>query len=51
MYFNLHLHYRSIFFLSDALRNMFIYVIHVERVHVGHVPKLCIIRSRTMHLT
>jgi hypothetical protein len=29
---------------------VFIYVIGVERVRVGHVVNLCITRSRMMHL-
>jgi hypothetical protein len=47
------------YFLSDALWNMYIYAISVERVCVGrvenlcvgHVANLCVTRSETMHLT
>jgi hypothetical protein len=30
---------------------MFIYVIRVERVHVGHVANLCVTYLGMMHLT
>jgi hypothetical protein len=41
----------SQYFLFDALWNMFIYTIGVERVCVGHVVNLCVSRSEMMHLT
>jgi hypothetical protein len=39
------------YFLSDALWNMFIYMIRVECVRVGYVANLCVTRSGTMYLT
>jgi hypothetical protein len=48
-YILIFLYYRSIFFLM--FYEMFIYVIHVERVRVGYVANLCVTYLGTMHLT
>jgi hypothetical protein len=39
------------YFLFDALLNMFIYVIGVERVRVGHVVNICVTHLGMMYLT
>jgi hypothetical protein len=48
MYFNLYLHYRSIF-LSNVLSSVY-GAIGVERVRVERVANLCITHSEMMHL-
>jgi hypothetical protein len=49
LYFNLFTLSLNILFLMFC--EVFIYVIGVERVYVGHVANLCVTHSRTMHLT
>jgi hypothetical protein len=49
LYFNLFTLSLNILFLM--LYEVFIYVICVERVCVGHVANLCVTRSEIMYLT
>jgi hypothetical protein len=49
LYFTLFTLLLNILFLM--LYEVFIYAIGVERVRVGHVANLCVIRSGMMHLT
>jgi hypothetical protein len=49
LYFNLFTLSLNILFLMHY--DVFIYVIGVERVRVGHVANLCVTHSETMHLT
>jgi hypothetical protein len=50
MYFNLYLHYHSIYFYSMCLSNVY-KAIGVEHVCVGYVVNLYVIRLGTVHLT